>query len=169
MQCNSCGAELPPEARNCPNCGTAVFAYSPFEKTTLSSPGMQPEGTRPATSYTSGSSQEMAWPPRTTHHNDIHATATAQTQQTIVAQTTATAYTQATGTAVAISHATATAQAQVTATATALQNIYTSATKGSPILDDSLSFNTGSSWEEDQAQGGGGCGFTGGAYHASID
>ena len=105
------------------------------------------------------------------HPNQLHmqATATAQTQQTIVAQTTATAYTQATGTAVAISHATATAQAQVTATATALQNIYTSATKGSPVLDDSLSFNTGSSWEEDQAQGGGGCGFSGGAYHASID
>jgi hypothetical protein len=103
--------------------------------------------------------------------NQLHmqATATAQTQQTIVAQTTATANTQATGTAVAISHATATAQAQVTATATALQNIYTSATKGSPVLDDSLSFNTGSSWEEDQAQGGGGCAFTGGAYHASID
>ena len=107
--------------------------------------------------------------------NQLHmqATATAQTQQTIVAQTTATANTQATGTAVAISHATATAQAQATAnviaTATALQNIYTSATKGSPGLDDSLSFNTGSSWEEDQAQGGGGCGFTGGAYHASID
>ena len=71
--------------------------------------------------------------------NQLHmqATATAQTQQTIVAQTTATAYTQATGTAVAISHATATAQAQATAnviaTATALQNIYTSATKGSPV------------------------------------
>src|SRR5205085_9363134 len=63
MQCNSCGAELPPEARNCPNCGTAVFASSPFEKTTLSSPGMQPEGTLPATSYPSGSFQEMAWPP----------------------------------------------------------------------------------------------------------
>lgn len=107
--------------------------------------------------------------------NQLHmqATATAQTQQTIVAQTTATANTQATGTAVAISHATATAQAQATAnviaTATALQNIYTSATKGSPALNDSLSFNTGSSWEEDQAQGGGGCGFSGGAYHASID
>ena len=270
MQCNSCGAELPPEARNCPNCGTAVFASSPFEKTTLSSPGMQPEGTLPATSYPSGSFQEMAWPPPQTQPdkpfqanpypytpgtpapplpgpygqpggypppqqpfypgsqqppypvpppapppvqprrtprgrrglsrgmtillvilallavlsgfglifystiyrpNQLHmqATATAQTQQTIVAQTTATANTQATGTAVAISHATATAQAQVTATATALQNIYTSATKGSPVLDDSLSFNTGSSWEEDQAQGGGGCGFSGGAYHASID
>jgi hypothetical protein len=109
------------------------------------------------------------------HPNQLHmqATATAQTQQTIVAQTTATANTQATGTAVAISNATATAQAQATAnviaTATALQNVYTSATQGTPVLNDSLSFNTGSNWEEDQAQGGGGCAFSGGAYHASID
>jgi hypothetical protein len=109
------------------------------------------------------------------HPNQLHmqATATAQTQQTIVAQTTATANTQATGTAVAISNATATAQAQATAnviaTATALQNVYTSATQGTPVLNDSLSFNTGSNWEEDQAQGGGGCAFAGGAYHASID
>ncbi|HCP75134.1 MAG TPA: hypothetical protein DIU08_10885, partial [Ktedonobacter sp.] len=61
------------------------------------------------------------------------------------------------------------ATANVIATTTALQNIYTSATNGSPALHDSLSANTGSNWEEDQAQGGGGCAFTGGAYHASID
>jgi hypothetical protein len=269
MQCNSCGTELPPEARNCPNCGTAVFASSPFEKTAFSSPGTPPESTLP-TAYPPGSFQEMASPPpqpqpekpfqansypyipgtqatpppdpygqpgrypppqpplypgsqrppypapppvqpqgtprgrrglsrgmmillivlallvmlsgfglifySTVYHpNQLHmqATATAQTQQTIVAQTTATANTQATGTAVAISNATATAQAQATAnviaTATALQNVYTSATQGTPVLNDSLSFNTGSNWEEDQAQGGGGCAFSGGAYHASID
>jgi len=109
------------------------------------------------------------------HPNQLHvqATATVQTRQTEVAQTTVTANAQATGTAVAIANATATAQAQATAaavaTATALQNIYNSATQGSPVLNDSLSFNTGSNWEEDQAQGGGGCAFTGGAYHASID
>ena len=270
MQCNSCGSELPPKALNCPNCGTAVFASSPFEKTALSSPGTQPENSPTAAFYPTGSFQEMASPPpqiqpdkpfqanpypytpgtpatplpgpygqpggypppqqplypgpqqppypapppvqpqRTPrgrrglsrgmtillialallvmlsglglifysavyHPNQLHmqATATAQTQQTIVAQTTATANTQATGTAVAVSNATATAQAQATAnviaTATALQNIYTSATKGTPALNDSLSFNTGSNWEVDQAQGGGGCAFSGGAYHASID
>ena len=109
------------------------------------------------------------------HPNQLHmqATATVQTQQTRVAQSTATANAQATGTAVAIANATATAQAQATAnavaTATALQNIYNSATQGGPVLNDSLSSNTGSNWEEDQAQGGGGCAFTGGAYHASID
>lgn len=278
MQCHSCGAELPPEARNCPNCGTAVNASNPFEKTAFSPPGAQPESIHPATSYPSGSFQEMASPPpqpqpekpfqansypytpgtpptplpgpygqpggypplqpqpypdsqqspypayppayppvyppvqpqRTPsgrrglsrgltillivlallvilsgfglifystvyRPNQLHmqATATTQTQQTTVARATATANTQATGTAVAIANATATAQAQATAyviaTATALQNIYTSATKGSPVLNDSLSANSGSNWEEDQAQGGGGCAFSGGAYHASID
>ena len=84
------------------------------------------------------------------HPNQLHvqATATVQTRQTEVAQTTVTANAQATGTAVAIANATATAQAQATAaavaTATALQNIYNSATQGSPVLNDSLSFNTGS-------------------------
>lgn len=104
----------------------------------------------------------------------LHAQATATTQalQTREVQGTATAGTQATGTAVAFAHATATTQVQATAevqgTATALQNIYTSATSGSPTLSDSLAGNNGSGWDEDQAQGGGGCGFTGGAYHASL-
>lgn len=109
------------------------------------------------------------------HPAQLHAqaTATAQTQQTREAQATALANAQATGTAVAFANATATAQAQATAevvaTATALQNIYTSATSGTPALNDSLTGNTGSGWDEDQAQGGGGCAFTGGAYHASLD
>jgi hypothetical protein len=109
------------------------------------------------------------------HPNQLHmqATSTAQTLQTREARATAVANAQATGTAVAIANATATAQAQATAaavaTATALQNIYTSATSGTPALNDSLASNTGSSWDEDLAQGGGGCGFSGGAYHASLD
>src|SRR5947209_17625572 len=63
MQCNSCGSELPPKALNCPNCGTAVFASSPFEKTALSSPGTQPENSPTAAFYPTGSFQEMASPP----------------------------------------------------------------------------------------------------------
>ena len=108
------------------------------------------------------------------HPAQLHAqaTATAQTQQTREAQATAQANAQATGTAVAYANATATAQAQATAevvaTATALQNIYNSATAGAPALNDALSGNTASNWDEDQAQGGGGCTFTGGAYHASL-
>ena len=106
--------------------------------------------------------------------NQLHAqaTATAQTTQTMIARATGTANAQATGTAVAISNATATANAQATAnvqgTATALQSIYTQATNGNPALNESLATNTNSNWDVDQAQGGGGCAFTGGAYHASL-
>jgi len=109
------------------------------------------------------------------HPAQLHAeaTSTAQTQQTQVANATGTADTQATGTAVAVANATATANAQATAfvvaTQTALQNIYTSATSGTPALSESLASNTSSNWDVDQAQGGGGCGFSGGAYHASLD
>lgn len=102
----------------------------------------------------------------------MQATSTAQTVRTQEAQATALAYAQATGTAVAYANATSTAQAVATAnavaTATALQNIYTSATSGTPVLNDSLAFNTGSGWDENLAQGGGGCGFNSGAYHASL-
>jgi hypothetical protein len=109
------------------------------------------------------------------HPAQLHAqaTSTAQTQQTHIADATGTANTQATGTAVAVANATATANAQATAvvvaTQTALQNLYTSSTRGTPALSESLAFQTGSNWDIDQAQGGGGCGFSGGAYHASLD
>src|SRR6266487_3833668 len=90
------------------------------------------------------------------HPTQLHAQSTATTQalQTREAQGLATAKAQAT--------------AEVQATATVLQNIYTLATSGSPTLSDSLAGNSGSGWDEDQAQGGGGCGFTSGAYHASL-
>lgn len=106
--------------------------------------------------------------------NQLHAqgTATAQTMQTRITRATATANAQVTGTAVAVANTTATANAvataNVVATATALQSIYTRATSGNPALNESLSANTGSNWDIDQAQGGGGCGFNGGSYRASI-
>src|SRR5450759_4092195 len=62
MQCNSCGATLPPGARNCPMCGTATFASSPTEKTFLSSPGSPVEDTVPGT-YPPGTFQESVPPP----------------------------------------------------------------------------------------------------------
>ena len=108
------------------------------------------------------------------HPNQLHAqaTSTAQTVQTGVARVTATANAQATSTAVAITNATATANAQATAavvgTATALQSIYTQATSGNPVINSSLSGNTSNNWDIDSAQGGGGCAFSGGSYHASL-
>jgi hypothetical protein len=102
----------------------------------------------------------------------MQATSTAQTILTQEARATAQANARATGTAVAIANATSTAQAVATAnamaTATALQNIYVTATRGTPALTDSLTRNSGSGWDEDQAQGGGGCAFSNGAYHASL-
>jgi hypothetical protein len=106
--------------------------------------------------------------------NQIHAqaTATAVSQLTSTAQTNATANAQTTGTAVAQANATATVIAQGTqqanATATALQNIYTSATSGAPILNDPLTQQDNNNWEVDSKNGGGGCAFTGEAYHATM-
>lgn len=106
--------------------------------------------------------------------NQMHAqaTATAVSQLTGTAQANATANAQTTGTAVAQANATATVIAQGTqqaaATATALQNIYTSATSGAPVLNDPLIQQDNNNWEVDSKNGGGGCAFTGGAYHATM-
>ncbi len=96
------------------------------------------------------------------------ATATVQTIATTNAQATVTARSQATATAQAVAHASATAHAQAQATATAYQNIYNTATSGTPRLTSSLAFQDGANWDVYNAVGGGGCGFTGGALHASI-
>src|SRR5579884_3925741 len=77
-------------------------------------------------------------------------------------QATATANSQLTGTAQAIAQSTQFAQAS--ATATALQNIYTQATGGTPILNDNLSANSSNQWNEIA----GACTFTGGAYHSTV-
>ncbi len=92
------------------------------------------------------------------------ATATMQVIQTVNARATATVNAQAT----AIANATMTAQAHAQATATALQNMYSQATSGTPILASSLAFQTGSNWDVYDAVGGGGCGFAGSALHASV-
>ncbi len=106
--------------------------------------------------------------------NQLHAAATATTvaRTTGTAQANATATAQVQATAQAQTNATATAHAlafaQATATTTALQNIYTQATSGSPALSDPLSQQDANNWEVDTKTGGGGCAFTGGAYHASM-
>lgn len=102
------------------------------------------------------------------HQRQIQGTATAQAQLTGTAQVNATATAQANATATAQANATATAQAQQTAqasaTAAAYQNIYTSATSGTPALNDSLTAgNTGSNWDESSGQ----CTFTSSGYQTS--
>ncbi len=63
---------------------------------------------------------------------------------------------------------TVTAQAQASATASSPQGIYALATSGTPALDDSLSSQGGSQWDEKPPINGWGCQFSGGAYHAIV-
>ena len=74
----------------------------------------------------------------------------------------------ATSTAVEASATAAVAQATanaINATATAYAK---TVTPGSPVLNDPLQSNSGNNWDVTNLPGGGGCAFTGGAYHASM-
>lgn len=106
----------------------------------------------------------------------LHAQATATSVAIITgtsqANATSTAYVYATGTAYA--HATATSVAQATAavvaTQTALQNLYTQVTSGSPALSDPLTKPDNYGWDDfEYSDNSGGCGFTAGAYRATIN
>lgn len=107
-------------------------------------------------------------------HADATATVQTQLTGTAVAQVTGTAHANATSTAQAVAtstaqaNATTTAIAGATATAIALQNLYTTVTRGNPALNDPLTGNDANHWDENQAVGGGGCAFSGGAYHATM-
>ena len=110
--------------------------------------------------------------PRVQHDQ---ATATAQAQLTATANAQNSATAQANATANALASATANAQstvtAQASATAVALQNILSSATRGSPTLNDSLNAQSGSNWDDFTSASssvGGSCQFTGGAYHSNM-
>jgi hypothetical protein len=89
------------------------------------------------------------------------ATATVQGIQTASAHAAS-----ATAQANAAGIATSTEQAQ--ATATALQALYIRSTSGPPVLDDALNQQSAANWDIYNAQGGGGCAFSGGALHASV-
>ena len=107
-------------------------------------------------------------------HADATATVQGQLTSTAAAQVTGTAQAHATATGETIAtstaqvNATSTAIAGATATATALQSLYTTVTSGHPVLNDPLTGNDANNWDENQAVGGGGCGFSGGAYHATM-
>jgi len=107
------------------------------------------------------------------HPAQLHAQATATALAELHAQAsqTARADAQASATALAYANATVTAQAfataQAVATANALQNIYTQGTRGTPVFDDPLTYDA-NNWDITTANGGGGCSFSGGAYHATV-
>jgi hypothetical protein len=92
-------------------------------------------------------------------------TATVQSIQTASAQAT---QAQATTTAQASAASTATATVQAQATAAALQELYSRSTSGTPALDNALNQQSAANWDVYNAQGGGGCAFSGGALHASV-
>jgi len=87
----------------------------------------------------------------------VHAQATATAQSL--------ANNQATGTALVIHNTNATATAQTQATVTAQQNIYNTATNGSPAVTDSLSQNDGLRWDQYDTSNSGGCVYAGSSYH----
>lgn len=106
-------------------------------------------------------------------HTQATQTANALSSATANAQTSATANAQSTANALASATANAqgTASAQASATATALQNILTQATSGTPALNDSLSAQSASNWDEltpAQSTVNGSCAFTNGAYHSVM-
>jgi hypothetical protein len=181
MQCSACGAEIPPAASVCPNCGLPVArsetGYGAFPK----------KQSRP-TSLSRGKTaillllallmmfsgfgliyySTVVRPAQL----QVGATQTVQTILTTDVKATTLTNAYATNTASAQNNTLATAQAQATsaavATVTAYHTIYTQATSGTPVLDDSLSTNSSSNWDEYSDGNGGGCQFSGGALHATI-
>lgn len=181
MQCSACGAEIPPATPVCPNCGTPAarseFGYSTFQKT-------QPRRTPLSRGKTAFllllallmmfSGFGLIYYSTVVRPVQLQVGATQTVQSILTSYVKATTLTNAhaTGTAGALNNTLATAQAQATAvavaTVTAYHTIYTQATSGTPILDDSLSANSASNWDEYSDGNGGGCQFSGGALHATI-
>jgi hypothetical protein len=94
-------------------------------------------------------------------------------QQHVAASATALAATQVqqnkTGTAVAQITGTAVDQTAVAqSTIQAQQAAYTQATSGNPAITDPLSKQSNTNWDLYDAEGGGGCAFTNGTLHSSI-
>lgn len=181
MYCSACGADIPPVASVCPNCGTPVArsetGYSTFQQ----------KQSRP-TSLSRGktaillllallmmfSGFGLIYYSTVVRPVQLRVDATQTVQSIVTSEVKATTLTNehATSTARTLNNTLATAQAQATiiavATVTAYHAIYTQATSGTPVLDDSLSTNSSSNWDEYSDGNGGGCQFNGGALHASI-
>ena len=181
MQCSACGAEIPPAAPVCPQCGTPVArgesGYATFQK-------IPPRRTSLSRGKTAlllllallmmSSGFGLIYYSTVVRPVQLRVDATQTVQSIVTADIKATTLTNAhaTGTAATLNNALATAQAQATAVAvatiTAYHSIYTQATGGTPVLDDSLSANSNSNWDEYSDGNGGGCQFRGEALHASI-
>lgn len=117
-----------------------------------------------ATAQAQSTAQAQARAQGTEEANALSATATGQVLATAQAGIIASATAQVEATASASA-----ATDLATATVTALQDMYTQATSGTPVLDDPLSDNSGKhKWDEGKGQTvNTGCVFMGGAYQTS--
>ncbi len=181
MQCSACGAEIPPAVSVCPNCGVPVArsdsSYGTFQKkqprrTSLSRGKMALLLLLALLMMFSGFGLIYYSTVVRPVQLQVGATQTVQTILTTDVKATTLTNAYATTTASSLNKTLATAQAQATtaavATVTVYHNIYTQATGGTPVLDDSLSTNSSSNWDEYSDGNGGGCQFSGGALHATI-
>lgn len=131
----------------------------------LRASGTHPSGGSPlSTIATAG-----IWPTtNTTATAGAQASSTASAQGTASAQSTATANAQATASA----QGTATANAQATAVAQAAastpQGLYVVTTRRTPNVTDPLTGASSLKWDVLTFSGGGSCGYTSGAYHATM-
>jgi hypothetical protein len=94
----------------------------------------------------------------------LQLTATAQAQANSSTNATATANAGVKATEQAQVNATGTAQAGAVSTVAALNQLYTQSTSGTPALNEPMSANTASNWDDVP-----GCSFTNKAYHVSVD
>jgi serine/threonine protein kinase len=129
----------------------SIESHTNFKGTHIVSPSIGSPGTTGTTTAMTATAQANG----TATANDATATGIA-----LGATATATAV-AATATATS-AQATATA---ISATATAYAK---TVTPGSPVFNDPLQSNSGNNWDVTNLRGGGGCAFTGGAYHASM-
>lgn len=131
----------------------------------LRASGTHPSGRSPVSAIATAG----IWPTtNTTATAGAQASSTAAAQATASAQSTATANAQAT----AVAQGTATANAQATAaaqaTASTPQGLYVVTTRRTPNVTDPLAGASGLKWDVLTFSGGGSCGYTNGAYHATM-
>src|SRR6266487_478119 len=187
--CGACGAPLQPIMTFCPNCGRLASASHPNQTATDADDRTVAAPPAPQATLNAQRSVAVSGPPHTGYDN-----VQAYPQQALQAHSSQVPYTPPFSTnnqsgdkrlpkgtvalltamallmmvgGVALIYYTAVAQpSQFRAQATA--TVQNTATSGTPRLTSSLAFQDGANWDVYNAVGGGGCGFTGGALHASI-
>ncbi len=194
MQCHSCGTQLPMGAAHCPTCG-AVTPYrvsesgiSPYDLTAASFPSSAPAPPPSSTDYGSppyGVSQQNPYEPLNPYAVPLPAppppprprwgwrvvlplVAIAAFLVSLIGLEVASTHQTA-----GVTTATATTQHQATGSVTAIASsiaVNPYGGGGTLVVDDPLRDNSqGNGWVENAPNSIGGCMFTGGAYHGSVN